>query len=458
MTVALMACTSGNLLAQELNTAYYTEDYLYRHNINPAFENEDSYFSVPVVGNVNVGMMGNFGYEELVRENPLYPDRSNKKMTSFLNPYLKEPLKGFASGENKINGEMKVTVLSMGFKKWNGYNTVELNMRGQANVNVPYKFFQFASEARNNNYDIGDISMAAQAFSEISFGHSRQYDDKWRFGAKVKLLVGLADAQVTMEDVMADLSDASKWKIRADAESHVSKSGFKYLSKTKTYNHSSETYQHINDVEVGGLGVSGFGAAIDLGAVYKFNEDLVLSAAVRDLGGILWTSDFYASNDVKSFVFDGFHDVSADSSSPDKLDYKADNYANQLLDFANLRDKGDNGSRITGIGATLTAGLEYTIPVYRILKVGVNGTAKLNGPYTWSEVRLGGNISPVKWFDGALSLAVNNYTANFGFLANFHGKHANFFIGMDRLLGKVSSEFIPLSSNGNIVFGLNILL
>jgi hypothetical protein len=128
------------------------------------------------------------------------------------------------------------------------------------------------------------------------------------------------------------------------------------------------------------------------------------------------------------------------------------------LDFANLRDKGDNGSRITGIGATLTAGMEYTIPTYRILKVGLNGTAKLNGPYTWSEVRLGGNISPVKWFDGALSLAVNNYTANFGFLANFHGKHANFFIGMDRLLGKVSSEFIPLSSNGNIVFGLNILL
>ena len=300
MTVALMACTSGNMLAQELNTAYYTENYLYRHNINPAFENEDSYLSVPVVGNVNVGMMGNFGYEELVRENPLYPDRSNKKMTSFLNPYLKEPLKGFASGENKINGEMKVTVLSMGFKKWNGYNTVELNMRGQANVNVPYKLFQFASEARNNKYDIGDISMAAQAFSEISFGHSRQYDDKWRFGAKVKLLVGLADAQVTMEDVMADLSDANKWKIRADAESHVSKSGFKYLSKTKTYNHSAETYQHINDVEVGGLGVSGFGAAIDLGAVYKFNEDLVLSAAVRDLGGILWTSDLFLMDSMTS--------------------------------------------------------------------------------------------------------------------------------------------------------------
>ena len=139
-------------------------------------------------------------------------------MTSFLNPYLSNPLKGFASGDNKINGEVKMTVLSVGFKKWKGYNTVELNVRGQANVKAPFKLFQFAADASNSHYDIGNISASAQTFTELSFGHSRQYDRKLRVGAKVKLLVGIADVNVKMDDVDADLSKKDQWTIKANAE------------------------------------------------------------------------------------------------------------------------------------------------------------------------------------------------------------------------------------------------
>ncbi len=458
MMAAALSCAAMVSFAQDLRTGYFNDGYLYRHNLNPALANDSSYFSIPALGNVNVGMMGNFGYEELVRKNPLYPQESDKKMTSFLNPYLSNPLKGFASGENKINGMAKMTVMSFGFKKWNGYNTVELNMRATANVSAPYKLFQFATEAANFNYSIGDIYGSVQAFGELSFGHSRQVDEKLRVGAKVKLLVGLADAIVKMEDVTADLSDANQWKITANAESHVSMNGFKYLSKRKEYNINPGTYDHVSDVDAGGVGVSGFGAAIDAGAVYKVNDEFTISAAVQDLGAIMWSNDYFATNDSKTFVFDGFHDVSVDSSSPDKLDNKADSYTDQLLDFANLRDKGDKGSRVTGIGATLSAGCEYVIPTFRMLKLGLLGTARLNGPYSWSEARLSGNIAPKKWFDGTLSLAVNNYTANFGFLANFHTRGFNFFLGMDSLLGKLSNEMIPLSSNGGVSFGFNVIL
>ena len=460
IAAAIIACSAGNIAAQELRTGYFTDSYLYRHDLNPAFGNEHGYISIPIVGNVNLDMMGNFGYEELVRKNPLYPNRSDKKMTSFMNPYLTNPLKGFSSGDNKINGQLKLSVFSMGFAKWGGYNTLELNTKASFNVRAPYKLFQFAAQASNSTYDIGDVNASAQSYVEVAAGHSRQIDDKLRVGAKIKLLVGVIDANVSMKNVVADLKGTDQWTISGDAQSHVSMKGFKYLSKTKDYNSKEGTCDHVNDIDTDSPGISGFGAAIDFGAVYQVNDELTLSAAVQDLGAIAWSNDFYATNDAKSFTFDGFHDVSVDSSSPDKLDNKADKYTDQMLDFANLRDKGDDGSRITGVGATLSAGCEYVIPTYRSLKLGLLGTARINGPYSWAEARLSGNIKPTNWFDGAVSFAVNNYTANFGFLANFHSpnKGFNFFIGMDRLVGKVSSEMIPLSSNGSISFGFNIIL
>ena len=183
------------------------------------------------------------------------------------------------------------------------------------------------------------------------------------------MLVGIADASVKMENVVADLKEADKWVITADAQSDVSMSGFKYLTKTKDYNAKDDSFQKVKDVDLG-MGVSGFGLAVDAGIEYKMGDDLTLSAAINDLGAIVWLNDHRAADLAKSFEFNGFHDVAVDSKSEDKLDNQADKYTDQLLDFANLRDVGDEGVRITGIGATLNAGAEYVIPTYRALKLG----------------------------------------------------------------------------------------
>lgn len=455
IAIAIVAATAINAEAQDLRSAYFLESYLYKHELNPALDNDVDYFSIPLLGNVNANMMGNFGYEELVRKNPLYPDKSNKKMTSFLNPYLSNQLRGFSAGDNGISADLKMGIMSFGFKKWGGYNTVELNVRGSLNVNAPYKLFQFAAEAANDRYDIGDISLDAQTYAEVAVGHSRQLEKDLRVGGKVKLLVGIADASVKMENVVADLKDANKWVITADAQSDVSMSGFKYVTNTKDYFGKDESFKKVKDVDLG-VGVSGFGLAVDAGVEYKMYEDLTLSAAVTDLGAILWLNDYRAANQTKSFEFDGFHDVAVDSKSDQNLDHQADKYTDQMLDFANLRDEGDKGVRLTGIGATVNLGAEYVIPTYRALSLGLLGTMRINGPHSWSEGRLSANIKPVDWFEGGLNVAVNSFTANVGWAAVFKSRKCNFFIGMDRIVGKVSKEFIPLNSNGSVSLGLNI--
>ena len=457
-TAALMAvgCSAA---AQTINSAYFTEDYKFRHMLNPAFGNEQNYVSIPALGNISVNTHGNFGYRDVIMSNPMYPSLSDKKMTTFLNPYIsaEDALSGFSTGNNRITGDVSLTILSAGFKAFGGYNTIEINSRTTTGVSLPYELFEFAKNTGNHSYNIGDINAHAQSFAEIAFGHSRQINDKLRLGAKLKVLVGLGRADVKMRNMKADLTAEDKWTITGEATADVSMKGFSYVSEEKEYNiEGSGTYERVNNVDLDGVGVGGFGMAIDLGGVYEINEDWTGSASVLDLGFISWTNDMLAENRSKSFVFNGFHDVSVTSDRGEEIDTKVDRYGDQLADFANLTDMGDKGGRSTGIGATINVGAEYTLPVYRKVSFGALCTSRINGAYSWTEGRLSANYAPQNWLDGGVSFAVNSFTTSMGWVLNLHPKGYNFFIGMDHILGKTSKEMIPLSSNASLTVGMNI--
>ena len=452
--VATLMLAVVTATAQSLNSAYFTEDYKYRHTMNPAFGNDQSYVSIPALGNINVHTQGNFGYDAIIKTNPV--PNGNKTMTTFLNPYIDAAtaLDGFADGNNRIVGNVGVTILSAGFKAWGGYNTIEINTKAHFGVALPYELFEFAKNTGNKNYNIGDINAGAISYAEIAFGHSRQLTDKLRAGAKLKVLLGIGRADVKMENVKAQLSDANKWIISADAQADVSMKGFTYKQKTKEYKQRPGSYDYVNNVDVSGAGIGGFGLGVDLGASYKLNDDWSFSAALLDLGFISWSNDMQARNMSKQFEFDGFHDV--DIARHGGMSDAADTYGDQLADFANLQDQGDKGGRTTGIGTTLNVGAEYTLPMYRRLSFGLLSSTRLQGAYSWTEARLSANWEPLRWLDGGMSLGVGSFGASAGWLVNIHPKGFNFFIGMDHILGKQSKEFIPLSSKASVNLGMNI--
>ncbi len=457
--VAAMALVAGGTMAQGLNSAYYTNDYKFRHTMNPAFGNDQNYVSVPALGNVNVALHGNFGYEDVVMDNPLYGKGSDKKMTTFMHPDISvgDALDGFSTGNNRIVGNVGLTILSAGFKAFGGYNTVELNSKTSFGVSLPYELFAFAKNIGNNTYNIGDINMNAQSYAELAFGHSRQIDERLRVGAKVKLLFGVARGDVEFKNVTADLASNDKWTISGDAKTNMSLKGFAYKSKEHEYkNESKGTYETVNDMNVDGAGLGGFGLAFDLGGIYKIDDDWTVNAAVLDLGFISWSNNVQASNHMKSFEFDGFRDLAVKEGRGETFDDKADTYGDQLADFANLTDDGDQGGRTTGIGATINVGCEYNLPVYRPITFGLLSSTRINGPYSWTEGRLSANWVPLSWIDGGVSFAVNSFTASMGWVLNIHPKGYNFFIGMDHLLGSMSKEAIPLSSNASINLGMSV--
>ena len=458
MTAAMTLCGTA-VTAQTMNSAYFTGDYKYRHDLNPAYGNEQNYISWPALGNLNVSTHGNFGYGDVVMNNPMFGKGSDKKMTTFLNPYISssDALSGFSKGNNRISGNVDITILSAGFKAFGGYNTIELGARTSFGMSLPFELFEFAKNTGNKSYDIGDVTANATAFAQLAFGHSHQIGDKLRIGAKVKFLFGGARADLKMENLKADLTADDKWTVTGKATANVSMKGFTYLESEEEYNDPQRgTYRKVDDVDIDGAGLGGFGMAFDLGGIYKINRDWTVSAAVVDLGFINWSNNMQATNRSQSFIFNGFHDTAVKSDHTNSLDNQADKYGDQIADFANLSDEGDQGSRSTGFGATVNVGCEYTLPVYRKLTFGLLSSTRINGDHTWTEGRLSANVAPLKWLDGGINFAVNSYTASMGWVLNIHPKGQNFFIGMDHLLGKTSKEFIPLSSNASVCVGFNV--
>lgn len=295
---AAMLMAGSAATAQTLNSAYFTDQYAFRHTMNPAYDNEQSFVSIPVLGNINASMHGNFGYEDVVMKNPMY-DGTNKKMTTFMNPYISDSkaLDGFSTGNNRVTGDVNLTILSAGFKGFGGYNTIELNSKTSMGMSLPYELFEFARNTGNKTYDIGDINAHAQSYVELAFGHSHKINDKLRIGAKLKFLFGVARADFQFKDVKADLAGTDKWKVSGDAQLDVSMMGFAYKTKTKEYKSEvSGTYEQIDDIDVDGAGLGGFGMAADLGAIYKINDDWTVSASVLDLGFISWKENARAAN------------------------------------------------------------------------------------------------------------------------------------------------------------------
>ncbi len=382
-----------------------------------------------------------------------------------MNPYIAdgEALKGFASGNNRINADVDITLLSAGFKAWGGYNTISLDARTNVGLSLPYELFAFAKNTGNQSYDIGDIHAHAQSFVQLALGHSRQIDDRLRVGAKMKLLFGVARADAEIKDLRADLSGPDKWTMTGQAMANVSMKGFTYKEEQKEYKVDGQgTYRRVNDVDVDGAGLGGFGMAFDFGATYKINDDWTVSAALLDLGFIGWSNNMQAVNRQTSFEFNGFHDVAVKKEDAmgnpkdNSLESQGDRYADQIADFANLSSDGDKGSRSTGIGATMNFGCEYTLPAYRQLKFGFLSSTRINGKYSWTDARLSANVAPLSWLDGGMSFSVNSFTASMGWVINAHPKGFNFFIGMDHIIGKTSKEFIPLSSNASLNLGMNV--
>ena len=448
LAVAVMVGAATGVSAQALNSGYFLDGYLFKHQLNPALESDKAYFSIPVLGNINIGTRGNIGLG-----NFLYPT-ANGGLTTFMNSSIsaEEFLNGLSTN-NKLAMNLDMSILSAGFRAWGGFNTIDIGLRSHTALNIPKDMLEFMKVGQSGPttvYDMGDMGMSSANYVEVALGHSRQITDKLRVGAKVKFLLGGMYADMSLKNTHVTLSE-NEWVVSANGEMNIAAKGMTVPEK-------DGGLVDFDNIEYDSPGLSGFGLGIDLGATYEVIDNLTVSAAIKDLGFIGWSNNTYASTNNEAWRFDGFENLTfSDDKEEDKLENQLDALGDEFEDYANLHRRSTGEKLSKALAATLVVGAEYALPMYDKLSFGLLSTTRFNGPYTWSEGRLSANVSPLSWLEGGVNVAVSSFGTSAGWILNLHPKGFSIFLGMDCLVGKVNPQFIPVNNaNASFSCGFNV--
>lgn len=431
VAVMAFAVTTLTVAAQTTESAYFTEGHLYRHDLNPAIGNDKNYIAMPALGNIGVGMQGNVGLKNFFFQ-------KEGQLVTFMHPSVsKEEFMKDIKDKNSTREDFRLQLLGAGFKGFGGYNTIEINTRVQAGVNVSGSILDLTkSGLTNKKYDVGPAKVKTNAFAEIALGHSRNLNDQWRIGAKVKFLLGLANVSGGLEESYVDFAtDGYRAHLVGSFDARM-----KNLKIT-------EENGKVEDVDVDKFGLNGFGLALDLGAEYKLNDTWKFSASVQDLGFISWNEGSKIGVDATVNTNDYSFDVEQEKESFSET-------IDRIGEDLKLRKLGDGGST-TSLAATLNFAAEYRAPFYEKLTFGLMNTTRINGEFSWTNFRLSANVAPIKQISAGINLSAGTYGVGFGWIVDFHPRGFGLFLAMDNTIGKLSKQGIPLNNNAEFSMGIN---
>lgn len=463
LSLVLACFAMGASAQQSLRSAYFLEGSTYRHQLNPSFMGERNYISIPVLGNMNIGAQGNVGLSTF-----LYKYNNGNDLTTFMNEtVIANEFLGKLKNKNKIGMNLDFTILSAGFWSWGGFNTIDLSMKSSTSLNLPYEFFDFMKSGMNDEsgakYHINNLGANSNNYVEFALGHSRKINDKLDVGAKLKFLFGAGNASVKISDMDIQMSD-QQWLVKANGEMYTSVKGLVIPTKGEMNRELKENESpdviSWDDIDYDSPGLAGFGMALDLGATYRLRDDLILSAAILDLGFIKWNNTIKGVTSNEAWTFAGFKDIAVDpeeGSTNKDFDDQLDDLTDGLEDWANFHKQPGSANRSTMLAATLNIGAEYILPYYDRLSFGFLSSTRIDGAYTWSEGRFSANIAPLRWFDASVNYGISTFGSSLGWILNFHPKGFNFFIGTDHMITKVNTQYIPVNRmNANVSLGFNI--
>lgn len=443
-TVFVAAAAFMQLPAQNPHVSYFMENMPTRHELNPALTPEFGYVAIPVLSGLHMGLNSNVGLNDFLFS------RNGELVTGLNSQISAADFLGGLKDKNYMEMNLKLNVLSFGFKKWGGYNTFSVNVRSNTGVNLPYELFEFAKvgqvDGAPTSYDINGIRISSTNFVELAIGHSRQITDRLRAGAKFKYLAGVAKADMEVEQMNVYMSE-DKWSVSDRGQMFTT--GFADIR----YKENGE----IDDFDFGEIGVAGNGIAFDLGASYELLDNLTLSASLTDIGFLAWKGS-NAVIDPSEFEFDGFHHLGAEddpTTGESALDKETDQLEEDLKELVRFRNEAD-ATKQQSLTTTLNVGGEYSILNDKI-SFGLLSSTRFGGPKTWTELMASANFRPASWFNATVSGSTSNLGHALGAALNFSPRGFNFFLGADYIPLKYAKQGVPLSTaKVNLTFGMII--
>lgn len=426
LTLLLLCLASLNVLAQNsFRGAYFMDTYLYAHTMNPALCANRSYASLGL-GHIDVQTQSNLGLSTF-----FYP--TSNGLVSFFNEGVSSQT--FLSKIHKHNLEnlnLQLDLLNFGFWTANDqFHSFSLNIRGIESAASPYDVFRFLKDGSTDgtDYDLAGFGSRSRVYAETSYGISFPVTDRLRIGAKVKALVGMAYYDVGFDRFDVTLS-GERWSVASDGRMVTSNIPVSQSSQPMPIGEILD----LDNIDWTNLRPSGFGAAVDLGATWDATPWLQLSASVTDLGFLHWNLSGRLTAQ-GSWEYTGFDHISFEGNDDlqDQLDAKMEGLK-QLMQFR----QGGSGSPMDFLPATFYLGAK--VHPTDGFSVGVLGTARSEGKYSWAEIRGALNLEPCHWLGLSGSAAYGSFGPKLASLLNLRLGPFAFYLG-----GEMSSPYFASS-------------
>ncbi len=443
-TLAVLLIAAG-AFAQNFRTGYFLDGYMYKYQLNPAFQGERGFIALPVLGGTALGLETNLSASTF-----FYP-AADGTLKTFLHPDITD--KQFMSqikNSNPSNTSIDLNVLALGFRAGKTYHTLDFSLKAGLNTSLPgdvFRFLKVGGSDGNPVYDLSPLSVNLNSYLQAAYGFSIKIKDCISVGVRAKLLLGLASLQSDISNLQLSMTQ-DKWMVNAGGQIIASSVAGSLIQGTDDDAIMDELMNVING--------SNMGAAFDLGVSVDFLKYFTASASVLDLGFITWKNSTRFTYGPDTWEYTGFDNIStggSDNDIEDALNAKLDELG-QVFTFDNPEPVDKYTQKLA---CTALLGLEFRMPFYKRLSVGVLGTHRFEGPRSWTEGRLSANLAFLRWFSLSANYAVSTFGQSYGAALNLHPNGFNLFLGLDSFkpLLNMTSTYIPIDEmNTNLKFGL----
>ena len=416
MVLILMAVTSVSVQAQEVSTTNMLEMAPYRHYINPAFEPiTDGYFYIPALSHLQL-----YAGNNSLSMSSLIINQGGKTMWT-LNPESNVNLLDEFRPNTLIRAQVQAPILGFGTRlKKGGFLHINIDANVDAGVGLPRDLFRFALSGMtdlsgNNAFDLKGLGVNAQAYLSLSVGYSKQVNDHWTWGLNVKVLDGIAHANMKQNELALNASPEA-WSLQGTGnvslagpfESYPSEFSVDAISNW----YESTPIDFTNYKKL--LTPSGIGLAADLGFSYKPIKYLKISVALTDIGAIRWLKGCTMGYNVNG-TFDGVGTINYSDYVDENGNFNGSMLGDTLLGRLEtvyktaLSSNGEANNK--GYFSPLTMKLNAGVDAYfanGIIGLGLYSKTMLYNSKFYEELTVGAAVRPASWFNFAVSYSILN--------------------------------------------------
>lgn len=396
--------------AQYLRSSYFMEGTSARLQLNPGLQPTKGYFNMPIIGSFNMSASSNvLGTSDII-------DLMDSGSDLYSNDKLFDRLKA----DNRLNVNLNTDILSFGWYRGKGFWSVNVGLRADFGAALAKDMFSmmrtmngFALEdvaGTNQSYSLSNQTLNMKAYAEIGLGYSRRITEKLTVGGRVKVLLGLARAEMNINqfDLNLDVPNP-QYANYADYESRGELSPSDWYGSHYDYSANGNVITTLKgggmtfdndgmidnfDLDAGDLGIAGSGFGIDLGASYKVWDNLTVSASILDLGFLKWKE----SETTVATVSGEAHET-IDASNYDRY------IGGDFLSFERFDFEEGSPEKVktkTRLYSTLLLAGEYGL-FNNKLSVGAMYSSRFVKPKALNELTFLATYRPKNWLNAAIS-------------------------------------------------------